>query len=49
MNFMPYQDDTKLLNNLLYMPYCFQFFDKQDIEARINQLVPENMYAIFSS
>lgn len=46
INFM---NDDKHINDILYHPFAFEDFDKQDIKMRLNCLVPENMYVIYHS
>jgi len=43
---MQESDDVE---DILYTPYDFGDFDKQDIQTRLDCLVPENMYVLYHS
>ena len=45
MNYLKDEDPK----DLLWAPYAFENFDVDDINKRINCLVPDNMYVIFHS
>lgn len=50
---MPYAateaDASVHVDNILYAPYAYLQFDKDDIEKRLALLTPTNMYAVFTS
>jgi len=37
------------IEDLLYAPYAYDDFDKEDITKRLGLMVPENMYVIYQS
>jgi len=46
MNFIKTDED---IQDILWLPYAYEKFNPEDIQQRMNLLVPENMYAIFHS
>ena len=46
LNFMR---DEKDIDNILYIPFAFENFDKADIIARLDHFIPENMMCTFQS
>jgi secreted Zn-dependent insulinase-like peptidase len=46
MNYMTEEDK---IEDLLYAPYAYDDFDKEDLIKRLNLMVPENMSVIYQS
>ena len=49
LNFMPHSEDSELVGSILQAPYSFKDFDKEDIQNRMNLLVPDNMFVILNA